>query len=455
MYSKGYLERVQLFKDAIALKQPARTPNMSNFFTWKICDSDYSFRDAIYDYDVMKQVVVDFHNRYDFDAYMDLGTRNPIRVTDALGGGSHCLNEEGTGINVVDDVLIQPEEYEAFAADPKAFSRKCFQRKYPNVNSMMMMQAIGEYMQFGKYAGTMTQTMARQYERPTVFDMPGAMLCPTEFFTNGIRGLKGLSIDMRRHKEPLKAALDAYFEYFIYPNFKAQLQKDSSVYVTDFYTALLSYSIMSPQQFEKFYWPYLKKMVDEVVEADKTMLMFCESTMIRFKDFFQEIPKGHVVLQMELDDLFEVREALPDACLCGGLSTDLLSRGTAEECVDTAKRLIDGMGDGFILSQNRMMSFANDCKRENMLAVNEYIHSMDNFSGVDDAPAEPEPAAPAPDPEAMAAVMAKWAEKSQALMGVESYTDAWWDGVTDAIEPLPEAARTGFMANFINTCLQQ
>ena len=104
MYSKGYLERVQLFKDAIALKQPARTPNMSNFFTWKICDSDYSFRDAIYDYDVMKQVVVDFHNRYDFDAYMDLGTRNPIRVTDALGGGSHCLNEEGTGINVVDDV---------------------------------------------------------------------------------------------------------------------------------------------------------------------------------------------------------------------------------------------------------------------------------------------------------------------------------------------------------------
>ena len=455
MYSENYLERVKLFKDAIAFKRPSRTPNMSNFFTWKICDSDYSFRDAIYDYKTMEKIVIDFHNRYDFDAYMDLGTRNPIRVTDALGGGSHRLNEEETGINVVDDVLIQPEEYEDFAKDPIAFSKICFARKYPKVNSMMMMQALGEYMAFGQYAGTITKKMANEYERPSVFDMPGAVLCPTEFFTNGVRGLKGLSIDMRRHKDALKAALDAYFETYIWPNFIKRTQMDSSTYVVDFYTALLSYSIMSPKQFEEFYWPYLKRMIDAIAAADKTMLIFCESTMLRFKDFFQEMPKGNIVIQMELDDVFDVRREIPDLCICGGLTTDLLGRGTPQQCVDMTKRLIEDMGEGFILSQNRMMSFKNDCQRENLLAVNKYIHSLDNFSSVSEGPKQEAPAQPAADPQAMAAVMGKWAEDSKALMSEESFTEKWWAGVTDAIGVLPQPARAGFMASFINTALQQ
>lgn len=39
------------------------------------------------------------------------------------------------------------------------------------------------------------------------------------------------------------------------------------------------------------------------------------------------------------------------------------------------KKLIDELGNGFIFSQNKMVSFRNDCTRENLLAVNEFIRN--------------------------------------------------------------------------------
>lgn len=72
----------------------------------------------------------------------------------------------------------------------------------------------------------------------------------------------------------------------------------------------------------------------------------------------------------------ELRKALPNACIVGGMSAMMLGRGTPEQCVDAAKRVIDQMGDGFMLGQDKMMSFRNDCKRENLLAVSEYIQNF-------------------------------------------------------------------------------
>lgn len=63
--------------------------------------------------------------------------------------------------------------------------------------------------------------------------------------------------------------------------------------------------------------------------------------------------------------------------LFGGMPCTLLGKGTQEECVDYAKRLIDELGrdGGFILSQDKMVSFASDCKPENLKAVSQLVHT--------------------------------------------------------------------------------
>ncbi len=59
----------------------------------------------------------------------------------------------------------------------------------------------------------------------------------------------------------------------------------------------------------------------------------------------------------------------------GGMTTDLLGNGTKQQCIDYAKKLIDELGDGFIFSTNKMVSFRNDCKRENLLAVTDFVRN--------------------------------------------------------------------------------
>ena len=72
-----------------------------------------------------------------------------------------------------------------------------------------------------------------------------------------------------------------------------------------------------------------------------------------------------------------MRKAFPNCCVIGGMTSKLLSQGTKEECVDRVKYLVDELGPkGFILGQDKMMSYRVDAKPENVLAVCEYMQSM-------------------------------------------------------------------------------
>ena len=112
-----------------------------------------------------------------------------------------------------------------------------------------------------------------------------------------------------------------------------------------------------------------------VAEAGKTIMIYCENEILRFAEFFQELPKGTAIVHLEMDDIFEARKRFPNLCLAGGFPIDLLGHGTPEQCVDYAKRLIDGMGEGFIMSQTKMACFPGDCRRENLLAVNDFARN--------------------------------------------------------------------------------
>lgn len=374
MYSEEYKERLQLFKDAISFKKPKRTPFLSDFFTWKICDSPYTFKEALYNYDIMEKVVCQFHERYGLDAYTDLGTRNQMLVIEAMGkGSSYYFDEEKDSINVVDNVLMEGDEYADYVKDPARFMKMMFARKYPQATAKNITATIEQLMKFMQFSNKMSDIFENKYSIPRVMDTSTAVFLPAEIFSSALRGIKGFSIDMRRNPDGILAASDAYFKINCVAKIEAQVQADTSMNVFEGGLALLAYSTMTPKQFDRFYWPYLKKYADALTGAGKPVFLYCESTMERFSDFFAEYPKGSLILSPELDDLFTIREKVPGACLVGGIHTDVLGHGSPQDTVDLPKKMIDGLGEGYILSTYKMVSFKNDCKRENLLALSKFV----------------------------------------------------------------------------------
>jgi hypothetical protein len=368
-------ERTELFENVFQFKRNKRVPLASNFSNWQILDAGYKYSEALYDYTLMEKIFSEFHERYQFDAYLDLGVRNPLRVTDSLGGGFHRIAPTDDAVVVDDHYIMEREDYQDLSNNSmefyysKAFQRYCKQ----GITMDEIENAAKEFCSYLDYVGKMTDKYINQYGA-MVF-IKEDILIPFEQLYFTLRGIKEVSLDIRKCKEQMKETMDAMFAAESEPALKRAMETDYTGYVAALEIGFLGHSLLSIDQFGELYWPYVKKVLDTAARHKKPVLCYCESSMLRFAEFFQDIPKGVLLIHLEQDDIFEVRKKLPNIALAGGMPTDLLGYGTKEQCIDYAKKLIDTLGDGFVLSQNKMISFRNDAKRENILAVNEFART--------------------------------------------------------------------------------
>lgn len=380
-------DRIQLFKDAIQQeKKPERVPHFGNIWSWKIQDAGYKLSEALYDYKIMQKVLDHTFETYPIDCYYETGWRNPVQVTESLGNDEYIINDETNSISLHDQCFMEPEEYDELISNPKKFLwEKVLPRKYKllknDKNSNAFKNTLGKYAEFGGFMGSSLERMRGIHGLPDFADPNGVF----DYWGNGfellfciLRGIKGLSKDIRRDPGRVMAAIEALDETFVIPRMQRALSQPDGTNMNvcvDMNPVLLGHAILSPKQFEKFYWPHLKRVADYAVEHDKLVYYFVESESQRFWDFFQELPKGHFAIHVELDDIFALKKKLPNICVAGGMKNDLLASGTPEQCVDYAKKLLDELGSdgGFIFSENKMISFKRDCKTENLKAVSEFV----------------------------------------------------------------------------------
>ncbi len=368
-------ERRELFNNAFAMKKNKRAPLFSNFWTWKLLDSEYSLREALTDYELTEKLVSEFHERYLFDSHFDLCTRNPIRVVNALGvEGFHRIDDANDSINVVDHHVMEQIEYKDYIKDPtKFFWTKAFARYAPDLTIDQLKKAVKEQLDFTKFSQKITNKFAEEYQCVPV--SPFYLKEPFEYFFTALRGIKEMSLDLRRNKSELKEALETIYQTIMLPAQDRVLAADTSAYLGDAYTSFMGWSILNEKQFDELYWSFFKRVFDVLINKDKKLFLMSEATLLRFSDFFQDIPKGRLLVQIEQDNIFEVRKRLPNLAIAGGMSPELLGHSTPQQCVDYTKKLIDELGDGFVLSQTKMMSYRSDCKRENLLAVNDFARN--------------------------------------------------------------------------------
>ncbi|NLN97290.1 MAG: hypothetical protein GX127_02660 [Eubacteriaceae bacterium] len=379
-------ERIQLFKDAIiGDKKPERIPIFSNMWSWKILDAGYKLSEALNDYEILKKSLRHFYENYPADICHETGWRNPIQVTESMGNNAYIINDDQNSISIKDQCYMKPEDYDALISNPKKFLWETFlPRKFKYLkgsdSSDALRVGIQNYAKFGQFMGEVAQ-INEEFGIPDFFDPNGAILHWAngfEILFNMLRGIRGLSYDIRRNPDKVLAAIEAIDEVFAKPimeRTKGTPKGTNMNCSVDINPVLLAHTILSPKQFEKFYWPHFEKMIDYVTEEDKIVYIFAEGDSERFYDFFRQFPENRFALLVEQNDIFKMKKELPNLTVSGGMPVDLLGKATPKDCTDYAKKLIDELGyDGrYIFSEGKMISFPNDATRENLKATYEFV----------------------------------------------------------------------------------
>ena len=375
------VERRQIFAEAIAKeKKPKRVPILANDWGWKIHDAGHTYSEALYNNSVMEEVMRAYCGRYAFDAVLDPGARNPLSVTKPFGSDKYYIIDDEKHMVAYKDVAMMSEtDYDALIDNPAKYFWEVFiPRKCENLqkkeNGAVFIEGLAAFAAYGQSQARIAEIQT-EYGKVGGFGGEGFYLSvPIESLFSQLRGIIGLSIDLRRRKDKVKAAmlaLDSIFE----PDQDSVPAGHNENNVFDGFNSMLAHTILSNKLFEELYFPYMKKNAEFAHKKGKTMLFFAEGDTERFYDYIKELPKGCCAFLPEKNDIFNAKKELDNMCIVGGMPTELLGKGTKEQCVDYAKKLVDELsGDGgYIYCEDKMMSYPGDAKRENLQAVYNFI----------------------------------------------------------------------------------
>jgi uroporphyrinogen-III decarboxylase len=129
---------------------------------------------------------------------------------------------------------------------------------------------------------------------------------------------------------------------------------------------------MSEEQFQKFYWPTLRKVIIGLVNEGMVPQLFVEGGYNQRLEVISDVPKGKVVWWFDLTDMARAKKTVGRvACIAGNVPLSLLCTATPDEVKAYCKELIDvaGQDGGFIFSTGAGMQGA---KAENVSAMIEF-----------------------------------------------------------------------------------
>jgi len=209
----------------------------------------------------------------------------------------------------------------------------------------------------------------KAWEEKGIPCLAGAMtLSPLMFFSLK-RTLTNFTLDLHRHPDKIQAVLDAVVDDLIeqalyaaratgLPCVLLALERGSGFY----------YPL---RIFERFEFPYIKKMVETFASESLITILHFDSDWTLNLPYLKELPKAKCICELDsTTDIFKAKEILDGhMCIMGDVPASLSALGTPEEMEAYCARLIDvvGKGGGFILSSG--CELPPDTKFENFKAM--------------------------------------------------------------------------------------
>jgi hypothetical protein len=399
---EAYKTRITRIRDAIQMRNlPDRVPicPLPGFFP--VYHAGMTPHDVMYDYDKLtaafKKYVLDFEP----DIHIGATAPGSGKVYEILDYKLYSWPGHGVSPQHVyqcnEGEYMMADEYDALIQDPTGFFRNVYlPRVFGALEPWQMLPFLPgileiyglafNFIPFGlppvqsayqalfeagaealKWAGALGAFDGEMASLGYPAFWGGFTKAPFDTIGDTLRGTKGIMLDMYRQPDKLLEAMEALVPLMINMGVGAAQATGKPIIFIPLHKGADGF--VSDEQFKKFYWPTLRKVMLGLIEQGCVPNPAAEGHWNSRLEVVQDLPKGKTLWMIDQSDMARAKETLgQNACLLGNVPSAMLQLGTADEVRDYAKDLIDTAGPdgGFIMSNG---AFFDQAKAENVKAM--------------------------------------------------------------------------------------
>ncbi|MBF7097254.1 uroporphyrinogen decarboxylase family protein [Alkalibacter mobilis] len=365
-----YNEKIARIQKTCNLEEPDRVPIISFIQTYAISYADSTAQECLKSTDKEFEIYGKYLNDMDFDGTILFGINRPMKSYEKLGYNAFFFSEDKVTLQHKDNCVLPTEDIDEYIKDPILYLRnKVLYERFPALKKPFpeslkaLAESFGEFAAFGEKNNAIENFLKSE--------------CATPMITSGIaepaldryicyRGFANGMPDLRRRPEKALEAVEATYP-IVGPN--PNLKLSNFPYV--FYPVVTA-TYLGRKQFEKFFWPTVKRALMDYYNSGAKVLMCLEGNWEHVYDLLLDLPKGFLIGAVENSDLKKVKKDIGNhMTIMGGMPLELLRTGSKQQCIDYAKETIDNCapGGGFMLGHDKGVLSPNDINPENQKAV--------------------------------------------------------------------------------------
>ena len=383
---QSYTARAKRWVAAFSVQEPDRVPVLLPVGNLPYILNGINMHTVMYDYRQALMACKKFNEQYSAELeYFASPLTTPGRILDLLdyklySWPGHGLSYHAPNIQFKENEYMNAGEYDDFIRDPSDFwLRTYFPRIFGALEPLGNFQAatgvieIISVDQFMPLANPQVQEMllkiseiGREYQKmqQTLGEYAGmgpamgfphtfGIFAKAPFDTLGdtLRGTAGVMKDIYRQPDKVVEACDKIADLTI--NSVLKSPRTPGIFSVNFPLHKGADGWMSPRQFETFYWPSLKKVMDAFIKEGLLQNMFAEGSFDTRMEYFTEFPRGSLAWLFDQSDMVRAKKILGHKfCIQGNVPSALIVTASPTEVKNYCRRLIEncGPGGGYVLA---------------------------------------------------------------------------------------------------------
>lgn len=377
-------ERKKRYLAAMNLEKPDKVPirlSVSGEFITKV--AGYTLQETYYDWDknvdATKKLLVKFD---ELDVIRGAANLWWASLHDAVGAKylkfAGLALEENTQFQYVEDEYMLAEDYDDFITNPTEWlATKYLPRIHTELSEPGSYRAIvalikGAFGLANQFRAGGQAWVAYKEEYGAVPASSGISKAPFDTLADTLRGLSGIMLDLYYRPDKLKKALEVIVPHNIF--FGMATSQGDTEFPVFMPLHRGAFPFLNKKQWEEFYWPTLKQVIEALWNKGKKTLFYAENNWTPYLEKIAELPEKSIIFHVDTTDMEKAYKILGGKfCLSGNVPNTLLSFGKPEEIKDYVKRLLDkyAQDGGFIIDAGAVI--LADAREENIHALIEAV----------------------------------------------------------------------------------